>query len=449
MASYRKVVWYEGMKLDPHHFQQLDRFYQSSFGFHSRLANAYNWGITDLQFDSEALANGQIGMVRCKGVMPDGLIFEMPANDPLPQLRAIEEYFPATAEHLDVYLAIRAEKSSGNNCQIERESIGSEFRFTLDNVKLMDDNSGIDPREVGVARANFQLRFAGESLEDFVSMKIAEVKRVSSNVFTVKEDYQPACLNLSASEKLMNVAREVLSALVTASGSLRAQMSDHKGPLNQRDLAVVAKLKTINSFLPVLNHYYRHGLVHPEQVFIVLLSLAGELTTFGGTEHRPSEFKEYNHNHPFSSFQWLSTAIQQMVATKAPEAKFARIDLEQKSESLFIGDMSEPQLATNLYITVSGEMPERQVIDGFPGQIKIASETEIFAVVNAGLQGLQTIYVAKPPRQLTEMDGKYLFKIEKVEPFWKSISDSLRIALYLSKEFSSLSLELISLKDEA
>jgi len=81
--KFQKVVWYEGMKLDPHHFQQADRYNQYYINSRLGLISPNYWGLNEFQIDSAALAGGSLGLIRCNGIMPDGCVFNMPENDPL------------------------------------------------------------------------------------------------------------------------------------------------------------------------------------------------------------------------------------------------------------------------------------------------------------------------------------------------------------------------------
>jgi type VI secretion system protein ImpJ len=55
MSSHLKVVWHEGMRLDPHHFQQWDRFYSHLLNFRLQSVAPYAWGILDLNVDKDSL----------------------------------------------------------------------------------------------------------------------------------------------------------------------------------------------------------------------------------------------------------------------------------------------------------------------------------------------------------------------------------------------------------
>jgi type VI secretion system protein ImpJ len=223
MSRHHQVVWYEGMNLDPHHFQQAERSRQAALNFRLRSLAHYDWGFFELRINKEALAQGQFGLERAKGMTPDCLIFDMPEGDRLPKARALADFFPPTAAKLDVFLAIRAERTTGSNCQLENPSVGTDSRMVMETRELLDDNSGGNPRQIGLARPNFLLRLAGEPLDEFSALKVAEVVRTAIGAFALSESFIPPCLSIGAAENLLRVTNDLLGKLVTISSEQRGQ----------------------------------------------------------------------------------------------------------------------------------------------------------------------------------------------------------------------------------
>ena len=84
MGWRNRVVWTEGMFLEPHHFQQELRYIERLVDARMAGANAHAWGFVDFEIDEGLLALGKLGLVRAVGVLPDGTPFSMPQYDPLP-----------------------------------------------------------------------------------------------------------------------------------------------------------------------------------------------------------------------------------------------------------------------------------------------------------------------------------------------------------------------------
>ena len=84
MTWTHKVIWTEGMFLQPQHFQQHDRYLE--YQLRQRLAATigYAWGYTAIAIDEAALALGKLSLNSAQGILPDGSAFSVPGNDAAP-----------------------------------------------------------------------------------------------------------------------------------------------------------------------------------------------------------------------------------------------------------------------------------------------------------------------------------------------------------------------------
>ena len=67
-------------------------------------------------------------------------------------------------------------------------------------------------------------------------------------------------------------------------------------------------LPTVNATIPVLMHLHSNSDTHPEDVFLVLARLAGELFTFSGEGH-PKDLPQYSHDAVGASFAAMEKKI--------------------------------------------------------------------------------------------------------------------------------------------
>ena len=84
MSARHRVVWSQGLFLQPHHFQQQTRFLEHLIDARTRAAGQHSWGFAELVLDEAQLATGRVALTRCHGVLPDGTPFSMPDADALP-----------------------------------------------------------------------------------------------------------------------------------------------------------------------------------------------------------------------------------------------------------------------------------------------------------------------------------------------------------------------------
>ena len=104
------------MYLGPHHFQAQARYFEDAIHFAASSLWFAGYGLATCELDAEAMRNGTLSLVRARGIMPDGLAFEMPDCDPLPAPRNIGESFPPLSDRLTVHLGIPAYRPSAVNC---------------------------------------------------------------------------------------------------------------------------------------------------------------------------------------------------------------------------------------------------------------------------------------------------------------------------------------------
>lgn len=84
MTRHNKVMWTEGMFLQPQHFQQQERYFSRQLDARLACASLHPEGFMTLQIDQPALLQGQLALTGATGVMRDGLAFAMPDDEPAP-----------------------------------------------------------------------------------------------------------------------------------------------------------------------------------------------------------------------------------------------------------------------------------------------------------------------------------------------------------------------------
>ncbi|RPH36197.1 type VI secretion system baseplate subunit TssK, partial [bacterium] len=259
VRNRQSPAWYEGMTLDPHHFQQWDRHHRFELDIRIRSIMPLAWGFAALDVDREALANGQISLRSCRGITQDGLFFDCPGNHALPKTQGLKEHFPPTSDRLRVYLALPAEQARGRNYQLVGSPENRLTRFTVENVTLTDENTGATEREIGVCSPNLRIVFGNDSFDDYTVLQIAEVMRAQDGAYSLSDRFIPPCLSIGASENLMRTLRQVLEHLIAKSDALsqrRRQQTASQGELTAAEVTVIGLLTIINSFIPPLRYQY-------------------------------------------------------------------------------------------------------------------------------------------------------------------------------------------------
>ena len=84
MSAHNRVIWSEGLFLQPQHFQQQERYFERYVETRCQPLTPNSWGFTEVEFERDLLTIGKFALRRVAGVFPDGTPFRMPEDDPLP-----------------------------------------------------------------------------------------------------------------------------------------------------------------------------------------------------------------------------------------------------------------------------------------------------------------------------------------------------------------------------
>ena len=218
MRQLQKVLWTKGVLLTPQHLQLQDRYVEDLLSFQVSALVGNPWGFSALEIDRELLDGGVLGLSSARGLFPDGLGFEMPEADPLPEPRPLEGGWQPDQETLDVYLAISEYRPGGRNVSVDQESRDS--RFSAEVVFQRDENTGQAEKPVQVARKNFRILLEGEILEGHSVLPLARVIRTESGGYDLDLSFVPPLVDIAASSMIMTIARRLVELLSARSADL-------------------------------------------------------------------------------------------------------------------------------------------------------------------------------------------------------------------------------------
>ena len=141
MTWNNKVIWTEGMFLQPLHFQQQDRNFQQWVESRCGGLQSFSWGITHLEIDQQLLTLGKFAITVCRGVFPDGTPFSIPEQHPAPTPLEVS----AAAKNEIIYLALPVQRISGKeiawatDTDIDYFTAEVSFKYTI--YQILDLNN--------------------------------------------------------------------------------------------------------------------------------------------------------------------------------------------------------------------------------------------------------------------------------------------------------------------
>jgi len=115
MAIESEIHWSEGLFLQPHHLQIMQRNILEKFVRQSRLIWSYPYGVIEARLSDDQLENMRISFDRLRVIMPSGLEVNVPDNTHLPSLD-IKQALASTSGALTISLGVPVWYRSRGQC---------------------------------------------------------------------------------------------------------------------------------------------------------------------------------------------------------------------------------------------------------------------------------------------------------------------------------------------
>lgn len=443
MSIYDKVVWSEGMFLKPQHFQQHDRYLESLITQRPGMLESYQWGITELKIDSSILSLGKFAIESCRGILPDGTAFSVPLHDKSP----IAIDVPEGITNKKIYLCLPLKRHGAAETHLDPQQI-SGYRYHANTIEVLDSNTGYDLiAELQVAKLSLRLMLEDEDHEGYSCLAIARILESHSNQKVVLDkQFLPACIDALALT-LIHDFIEKLQGLLQYRATRLIQRLTEAGTGGIAEIADFMLLQIINRFEPLLAHLSKHPTLHPEQLFRILLQLAGELATFTHRERRPITFPIYRHHDLENTFIPIMNELQRSLSMVLEENAIA-LKLQQQQSGIWVATIPDKKLFSNtLFILAAhADIPQETLRKLFPAHIKIAPVEQIRNLVNRALPGIDIHSLPVAPRQIPFHANFNYFSLNTNHELWLELEKSGGIAFHIGGEFPGLQLEFWAIK---
>ncbi len=442
MSWRNKVIWSEGIFLHPHHFQQHDRYLENLIDARSRSLQALGWGITTLDIDTDLLALGKISIRACRGIMPDGAAFDIPADTPPPPPLTISEELHQQTVFLS--LPLRRQDMTETDIGDNQELL---VRYRPLEIDVNDNVSGHDksvPLQVG--QLQLRLMLDAEERDHFSCLGLARILETRPDKGVILDDnFIPPCLDCSASPKLKGFLTELLGLLKHRSEALVGRVSGLSGGV--AEIADFMMLQLVNRAVPLIEHLDNLPGLHPESFYRTAIQLAGELATFTADEKRPPTFPAYQHDDHENCFAAVMNELRRSL-TLVLEQNAIAITLEKRNYGIHLATVSDSDLfkQAQFVLAVKANLRQEALQTQFPSQVKIGPADYIRQMVNSSLPGIGLRLLPVAPRHIPYHAGYTYFDLDRSSEYWQGLEKSEAIAVHVSGTFPGLEMELWAIK---
>ncbi len=444
MRQLQPVLWTKGVLLTPQHLQVQDRFLEDLLEFRLSSVTFYPWGFHRLTVDREALAGGVLALSRAAGVLPDGLLYDIPDSDPAPAPKPLEGCFGPDQTTLDAYLAIPEGRADGLNVSSTQQDRNT--RYLGEMLNRRDENTGLAEKPLLVARKNFRLVVEGESFEGSSVVPLARVRRAVGGSYELDPTFVPPVIDIAANEYLLTIARRLVELLVAKSAALserRRQRNQSVAEFGVSDVANFWLLYTVNTYLPQMRHLFETRRGHPADLYLAMLALAGALTTFS-TTLKPRDFPPYDHLALSRCFGELDEKLRVLLETVVP-ANYVSLPMRLVRPTVYAAAIERDQYlaADNWYLAFGAEMPAAKLMRAVPELVKISAADQVDHLVKQALPGLELTHLPSPPSAIPVKTGYQYFRLGRAGSDWQAITRARNVAAYVPAEIPNAQLELL------
>jgi type VI secretion system protein ImpJ len=438
MSAHNKVVWSEGLFLQPQHFQQQDRYFERFVEGRCQALIPHSWGFTEIELERDLLSIGKFALRRAAGVFPDGTPFRMPDDDPLPapvdvgaQVRDQIVYLAVPVRRADATDVERAASADGLVRHEVREWEARDATSTSGNAAVL---------EVGALRT--RLLFASDVTQAYACIPLAHLIECRSDKQVVLEEaFIPTVLHARAATRLATFMKELVGLLHQRGEALggRVAATDRGGAA---EIAQFLMLQAINRYEPLVAHFADSGGPHPEELFRVCVSAAGELATFTAASKRAPGLAPYRHDRLRESFEPVIAALRASLSTVLEQSAIP-IPIEAKKFGISVATVADRTLfSTAVFVLAArADLPAEELRRRFPAQLKIGPVEQIRDLVMAALPGVPVHPVPVAPRQIPFHAGFVYFEVDQSNELWSQLKASGGVAMHVAGDFPGLTLE--------
>lgn len=441
MSWFSKVAWKEGLFLQPHHFQQSDRYFEKLLEARTRLASPYPWGFSQIEIDRDVAQQTKFGLRSATGIFPDGTPFDMPGISQLPDPVDI----PEGSEGQSVWLTMPMTQVNGREVGTDDEA-SRAARYRLSAETVADSTASMRLEEaIEVAHPRIEFDVRKTEKPGYNCLKLARIVEVRDKNVIFDEKFAPPVLTIQAHPVVAGWVERVVGWVETKLESLARYASDPSsgGGLQATDYFM---LLVLNREIGLLRHYRHSRYIHPEQLYQLFLRLVGELWTFDKDRLAP-EYPPYDQDNLEEIFEPITRDIQRLLSRDVGRA--VRLELQELHPGSFIAKVTDRNLFrdASFVLEVAADKPLTQIQQQFPALCKVGPNTQMNAIVNNNLPGLELVHLPTPPRQIRAVTSHVYFNIDKNNPMWREFSTAPAIGMHFAGDWPDLKLELWGIQE--
>ena len=437
MSLVSKPLWMEGLLVRPQHFQQQDRWVEHLVEGRVAGIRPFGWGLRSIALDRELLSLGKIAITALTAVLPDGTVLDLPAQGALPEPRSA----PASLRNALVKIAAPVRPRDGAETSSDPTAIR---RFEAVDQPVRNSTAPERPATVlKVGRLNLRILFEGESEDDMLVMPIGRIREIEpTGAMLLSPTFIPPCLDLHASERLLQIINETRSLLKSRGDAIAARTDSSRMAAESAGLIDILTLAIINGQEVLFDHFASVRGVHPIDAFQTMLQLTSQLATFSSLRRKPADLPVYRHDQLEDCFTPLLDKLREFL-TVVTERNAIPLELQQRGYGIVTSIIADRSLFqdSRFVLTAVASIPTETLRSQLPTQMKIGSVEQIRDLVNLQLPGVPMRALPVAPPELPFLQNGVYFELDQSAELWRNLTRSAAFAMHVSGDYPDLHME--------
>ncbi len=454
----RPLFWHQGLFLQPQHLQLADLHVQSLLTPVYRYLCPYPWGVGELEIQAAALDNRTFNLLKGNLIFPDMTFVAMPGNAII-EARSFDEAWVEGGQPFTVYIGMKKWNESGENVTVlprlsDLAEVNTRFVTPVDPEETRDLHQNGPAAQV--QRLYHVLKVFWETEKDQLGeyhlIPVAQLERMGERV-ALSEKFIPPSLTIKSSEILLRLLTDIKDQIASRGRQLESYKRDrgiHTAEFGARDTVYVLALRSLNRYIPLLEHALASNHVHPWTVYGVLRQIIGELSAFseqvdvmGQMADGSRSMLDYDHRNLGECFAGASAMITQLLdeITAGPEYVI---------QLLYDGTYYAAELLpaifegrNRFYLVFETETDPQSVLQALGTISKLSSRESLPLLIAQALPGIKMEHLSDPPQELPRRARAIYCQVDHHSDQWAQVQKGQNIALYWDTAPEDLKVELM------
>lgn len=448
MSNSLKVAWINGMNIDRVHFEQQERYIERNINQKTIDVFENLYGIFDIEFQSEMLTQGKIGINRVSGISPDGTIFKAPDEDFLPEPLEIKAGIQSGAVivlkipiSVDTVADLSIQNSLPDTKYIATHSMVSSKTFDDTSSSMlgdMEDNklsSSYSQEKINVIMASLRLSLGvkGSKSSNEMEIPVCRIKSIDLNKnITLDEKFIPTSINIAKLPLIITFLEEMIHATAGHRDTLSETFAGINKASTTIDFETYIALNILKKWNILFSHIKNKSKLHPEYFYEKLLEYQADLLSLD-INSNAYEYIRYDHLNIADSIVSIINRVKLLFShIVAPKYIPAVVYSDGGIFVCSFDNVSILQEST-IYMAVKGECSLELIQTTFKTQSKVGTNAKIRNLISAQLNGLNIEQLTIVPSILPHLNDYVYFKIDKTDSMWQDFKNENSIAIYITQ----------------